>query len=266
MEVSTKGMHSIFLMNIPRNFLNLNSRVFLEVDQVADQDASAIAAGFCQMQDKIICLFVDLANIHSAGQVDVLPFPCEQNPMLIHLLFQGDEFLLSQLQVDGDYNHQYLSIVHVVFQAKDILCHGNNHGGTQVICSLHFQRNLQQAQQHLQVPYYAPQQQQQPHVHFAPQPPPPPPAQQQQQQPPQQQQQQQPPQQQQQQQPPQQQLPQQQPQQQQQQQVPIVPQPPLPPQQQQQHVANGLYAAGIQRRTHATVRAHQQNPGGSNGP
>jgi hypothetical protein len=75
-------------MNIPRQFADLNSRVFLKVDQVVDQDASAIAAGFCQMQDKIICLFADLANIHpEAGQVDVLPFPCEQNPTLIHLLF-----------------------------------------------------------------------------------------------------------------------------------------------------------------------------------
>ncbi len=112
--------------------------VFLEVDQVVDQDASAISAGFCQMQDKIICLFANLANIHPAGQVDVLPFPCEQNPMLIHLLFQGDELLSSQLQAKGDYNHQYLSIVHVVFQAKDILCHRNNHRGAQVICSSHF--------------------------------------------------------------------------------------------------------------------------------
>ncbi len=134
-EVSIKGTHSIFLMNIPRKFADLNLHVFLEVDQVADQDASAIAAGFCQMQNKIICLFADLANIRPAGQVDVLPFPCEQNPTLIHLLFQGDELLLSWLQADGDYNHQYLSIVHVVFQAKDILCNGNNHGGTQVIRS-----------------------------------------------------------------------------------------------------------------------------------
>jgi hypothetical protein len=172
------------------------------------------------MQDKIICLFADLANIRPAGQVDVLPFPCEKNPTLIHLLFQGDKLLSSWLQADGDYNHQYLFIVRVVFQAKDILHPGNNHGGSQVICSPHFQRNLQQAQQHPQVPYYAPQQQQQPHVHFAPQPPPPPPAQQQQQQPPKQQQQQQ---------PPQQQPPQQQPQQQQQQQVLFALQPPLPP-------------------------------------
>ncbi len=67
------------------------------------------------MQDKIIRLFVDLANIRPAGQVDVLPFPCEQNPMLIHLLFQGDKLLSSWLQADGDYNHQYLSIVHVCF-------------------------------------------------------------------------------------------------------------------------------------------------------
>ena len=153
-EVSTKWMHSIFLMNIPRQFADLNSRVFLEVDQVVDLDASANAAGFRQMQDKIICLFANLANICPAGQVDVLPFPCEQNPTLIHLLFQGDELLSSRLQADGDYNHQYLSIVRVVFQAKDILCHGNNHRGTQVICSPHFQRNLQQAQQHPQVPYY----------------------------------------------------------------------------------------------------------------
>jgi hypothetical protein len=156
-EVSTEGTHSIFSMNIPRQFADLNSLVFLEVDQVVDQDASAIAAGFCQTQDKNICLFADLANIRPAGQVDVLPFPCEQNSTLIHLLFQGDELLSSWLQADGDYNHQYLSIVRVVFQAKDILCHGNKHWGTQVICSPHFQRNLQQAQQHPQVPYYAPQ-------------------------------------------------------------------------------------------------------------
>jgi hypothetical protein len=137
-EVSTKGTHSIFLMNIPRQFEDLNLHVFLKVDQVVDQDASAISAGFRQMQDKIIHLFANLANIQPAGQVDVLPFPCEQNSMLIHLLFQGDELLLSWLQADGNYNHQYLSIVRVVFQAKDILCHRNNHRGTQVICSSHF--------------------------------------------------------------------------------------------------------------------------------
>jgi hypothetical protein len=91
-EVSTKGTHSIFSMNIPRQFADLNSRVFLEVDQVVDQDASAIAAGFCQMQDKIICLFANLANIHPAGQFDVLPFPCEQNPTLIHFCFRDTNF------------------------------------------------------------------------------------------------------------------------------------------------------------------------------
>jgi hypothetical protein len=142
-EVSTKGTHSIFLMNIPRQFADLNSHVFLEVDQVVDQDVSAIAAGFRQTQDKIIRLFADLANIRPAGQVDIPPFPCEQNPTLIHLLFQGDKLLSHRLQADGDYNHQYLSIVCVVFQAKDILCHGNNQGGTQVIRFPHFQRNIQ---------------------------------------------------------------------------------------------------------------------------
>ncbi len=128
-EVETKGTHSNISMNTPGQFADLNSRVFLEVDQVVDQDTSAIEAGFCQTQDKIIRLFANLANIRPAGQVDVLPFPCEQNPTLIHLLFQGDELLSSQLQADGDHIHQYLSIVHVVFQAKDILHHGNNRGG-----------------------------------------------------------------------------------------------------------------------------------------
>ncbi len=117
-EVSTNGMHSIFSMNIPRQFADLNLRVFLEVNQVVDQDASAIAAGFCQMQDEIICFFANLANICPAGQIDVLPFPCEQNPTLIHLLFQGDELLSSWLQADSDYNHQYLSIVRVCFKQR----------------------------------------------------------------------------------------------------------------------------------------------------
>jgi hypothetical protein len=137
-EVSTNGMHSIFLMNILRKFADLNLHVFLEVDQVADQVASAIAAGFCQMQDQIICLFSDLANIRSAGQVDFLPFPCEQNPTLVQVLFQRDKLLSSWLQADGEDNHQYLSIVRIAFQAREILCHGNNHGHHQVICSPYF--------------------------------------------------------------------------------------------------------------------------------
>jgi hypothetical protein len=74
-------------MQIPRQFVDVNSRVFLEVDQHQHHDASAIAAGFRQVQDQIICLFADIANIHPTGQVDPLPFPCEQNPMLILLLF-----------------------------------------------------------------------------------------------------------------------------------------------------------------------------------
>ncbi len=49
-EVSSNGTHSIFSMNIPRQFA-LNMRVFLEVDQVADLDPSAIASGFRQMMD-----------------------------------------------------------------------------------------------------------------------------------------------------------------------------------------------------------------------
>jgi hypothetical protein len=125
----------------------LNTRVFLEVDQVADLDASAIASGFHQMQDQIICMFADFGNIRTAGEVDVLPFPCEQNPTLVHLLFQGDELLSSRLRADGDYNHQYLSIVRVVFQAKDILHHGNCRGGTKAIRSPNFSwQNLQHAQ------------------------------------------------------------------------------------------------------------------------
>jgi hypothetical protein len=142
-----------------------------------------------------------------------------------------------------DNNHLYLSIVHVVFQAREVPRHGNNYGRHQVIRHQHPQ----------QVPY-APQQQQppqlqqqQPHVHFAPQQQPPP---QQQQQQPQQRPQQQP--QQQQQQQPQQPQPQQQ--------VPFALQPPLVP--------NGLYAADIMRQACATSRAQQQNQnnGGSNGP
>ncbi len=50
-EVSSDGTHSIFSMNIPRQFADLNTLLFLEVDQVADLDASAIASGFRQMQD-----------------------------------------------------------------------------------------------------------------------------------------------------------------------------------------------------------------------
>jgi hypothetical protein len=75
--VSPTGTHSIFTIDIPRQFANLNARAFLEVDQHLDQDASAIAAGFRQVQDQILCAFADLANIRPAGQVDPLPFLCE---------------------------------------------------------------------------------------------------------------------------------------------------------------------------------------------
>ncbi len=113
--VSPTGTHSIFTMDIPRQFANLNTRVFLEVDQHLDQDASAVAAGFRQVQDQISRAFADLANIRQAGQVDPLPFPCEQNPTLVQVLFQGNDLLQRRLIADGDNNHQYLSIVRVVF-------------------------------------------------------------------------------------------------------------------------------------------------------
>jgi hypothetical protein len=114
--VSSTGTHSIFTMDVPRQFADLNARVFLEVDQHLYQDASVIAAGFRQVQDQILRTFADLANIRPAGQVDPLPFPCEQNPRLVQVLFQGDDLLQHRLIADGDSNHQYhLSIVHVVF-------------------------------------------------------------------------------------------------------------------------------------------------------
>jgi hypothetical protein len=113
-------------MDIPRQFADLNAHVFLEVDQNLDQDASAIAAGFHQVQDQISHAFAELANIRPAGQIDRLPFPCDQNPSLVQVLFQGDDLLQRRSSADGDNNHQYLSIVRVVFQATEVLRHGNN--------------------------------------------------------------------------------------------------------------------------------------------
>ncbi len=65
-------------MEIPRQFADLKARVFLKVNQNVDRDASAIAAGFRQVQDQILSVFADLANIRPAGQIDPLPFPCDQ--------------------------------------------------------------------------------------------------------------------------------------------------------------------------------------------
>ncbi len=107
-EVSVDGMYCVFNMHIPRQFANLNARVSLEVDQVLDIDAAAIAAGFCQMQDNIVRLFTDLTNICPVGQQDSLSFACEQNPMLIQVLFTGNDLLQSRLQAESDFNHQYL--------------------------------------------------------------------------------------------------------------------------------------------------------------
>ena len=243
-EVSPDGMYSTLSMQIPRQFADVNSRVFLEVNQQQDQDASAIAAGFRSVQDQIIRIFADIASIRPSGQVDLLPFPCEQNPTLVHLMFEGDDMLQSRLLTDGDQNHQYLSIVRVIFQASEVLRHGNNYGRHQVFRSIpslpHYQNvQFQQTQQHL-----APQQQ----VPYVPQQQPPP---QQQQQPPPQQQQQPLPQQ------------QQQPPPQQQQQPPPPQQQPLPPpqqpqQQQHQPVPNGLYAAEMQRQARAAARSRQR--------
>ncbi len=148
-EVSADGMHCVFNMHIPRQFADLNPRVSLEVDQVLDIDAAAIAAGFRQMQDKIVRLFTDLTNIRPVGQQDFLPFTCEQNPMLIQVLLTGDDLQQSWLQAESDFNHQYLSIVRVVFQVREMLCHGNNYGRPQVIRSpghqhqQHFKHHVQ---------------------------------------------------------------------------------------------------------------------------
>jgi len=111
-------MHSIFTMDIPRQFADLNAHVFLKVNQNLDQDASAIAAGFRQVQDQILRAFADLANIRPAEHIDPLPFLCDQNPALVQVLFQVDDLLQRRLSADGDNNHQYLSIVRVVFQSR----------------------------------------------------------------------------------------------------------------------------------------------------
>jgi len=168
-DVSPTGMHSIITMDIHRQFANLNARVFLEVNRNVDQDASAIAAGFHQVQDQILRAFADLANIRPAGQIDPLPFPCDQNPTLVQVLFQGDDLLQCRLSADGDNNHHYLSIVCVVFQATEVLRHGNNYGRHEVIRiqQPHPQNPLPPAPPQQQPP--SQQQQQQPHVHFAPQ-------------------------------------------------------------------------------------------------
>jgi hypothetical protein len=173
-------------MDIPRQFADLNARVFLKVNQNVDQDASAIAAGFCQVQDQILRAFADLANIRPAGQIDPLPFPCDQNPTLVQVLFEGDDLLQRRLSADGDNNHQYLSIVRVVFQATEVLRHGNNYERHQVIRIQQPppQNPLPPAPPQQQPPQQQQQQQQPPHAHFAPQQqqPPQPPQQQQQQQ------------------------------------------------------------------------------------
>ena len=82
-EVSLTGAYSIFTMDIPRQFADLNTCVFLESNQNFDQDESAITAGFRQVQDQILRAFADLTNIRPAEQVDPLPFPCDQSRKMI---------------------------------------------------------------------------------------------------------------------------------------------------------------------------------------
>ena len=134
-------------MNILRHFADLNTCVFLEVDQHLDKDASIIAAGFHQGQDQLLRVFADLVNILPAGQVGPLPFPCEQNLTLVQVLFQGEDLLQRWLIANGDNNNQYLSIVHVVFQSREMLCHGINYGRHRVIRYQHPQQVLYALQQ-----------------------------------------------------------------------------------------------------------------------
>jgi hypothetical protein len=110
-------------MYISGKLTNLNRCVFLQDSQNLNQDASTITAGFFQVQDRILPVFANLTNICPAEQVEPLPFPCEQNPTLVQGLFQGDDLLQSWLQADGENIHQYLSVVRVVFQAREVLRH-----------------------------------------------------------------------------------------------------------------------------------------------
>jgi hypothetical protein len=91
-EVSTKETRSIFSMNIPRQFADLNSRVFLEVNQVVDQDASALQLVFAKCRTR---LFACLPTLQTSAQLDRLmssPFPVSRIQHLFIFCFRETNF------------------------------------------------------------------------------------------------------------------------------------------------------------------------------
>ena len=127
LETSSDGKCALFSLRLPPGFVDVASRLELEVASTV-QDKAVYASAYRSHQDVLLQANPDIYNIMTQVQRDPLPFVCEQSPTITLLLLEGDPELQAQLRLNGDNNHQYMAVARAIFRGSDVQRFVRNHG------------------------------------------------------------------------------------------------------------------------------------------
>jgi hypothetical protein len=127
LETSSDGKCALFSLRLPPGFVDVASRLELEVASTV-QDKAVYASAYRSHQDVLLQAHPDIYNIMTQVQRDPLPFVCEQSPTITLLLLEGDPELQAQLRLNGDNNHQYMAVARAIFRGSDVQRFVRNHG------------------------------------------------------------------------------------------------------------------------------------------
>jgi hypothetical protein len=123
-------------MQISNIFADVYSHTVSELDP-HELYFAVILSSMHQTTNIIALEHKNFSNIIPTGQIDPLPFPCLQGPIIVHVLQLGDDCLYDQLasnpNSDPEGLWQLLSLVHVEFKGQEKARLGMAQGGLQVI-------------------------------------------------------------------------------------------------------------------------------------
>jgi len=119
LETSPDGKHALFSLRLPQSFVDVASRLGLEIART-HLDQAVYASAYRSHQDALLQAHADMNNIMTQPQRDPLPFACNQTPDLTLLLLEGDNELQEELRSSGDTNQQYTAVARAIFTGSDV--------------------------------------------------------------------------------------------------------------------------------------------------
>jgi hypothetical protein len=122
-NVSANGEEAILSMALPKTFVDMNARSLVEVS-TSNRDEQAFWGAYRKATHDIKSSGLKLDNVHATGQRDTLPFPCQQLPVLMHVLHTGDDLLFEELSnnfmIDSNAKHQMFAFLRVKFISLEL--------------------------------------------------------------------------------------------------------------------------------------------------